>query len=32
VIELRARMKALTDTQVAKWRYMFEKLDAELMK
>ena len=32
VLELRARMKALTDTQVAKWRYMFEKLDAELTK
>jgi hypothetical protein len=32
MLELRARMKALTDTQAAKWRYMFEKLDAELAK
>jgi hypothetical protein len=32
MLELRARMKALADTQAAKWRYMFEKLDAELMK
>jgi hypothetical protein len=32
MLELRARMKALADTQAAKWRYMFEKLDAELAK
>jgi hypothetical protein len=28
--ELRARMKVLVDTQSAKWRYMFEKLNAAL--
>jgi len=32
LIELRARMKLLVDTQSAKWIYMFEKLDAELAK
>lgn len=32
MLELRARMKALADTQAAKWGYMFEKLDAELAK
>lgn len=30
--ELRASMKALVDTQKAKWSYMFEKLDKELAK
>ncbi len=32
LLELRARMKLLVDTQSAKWSYMFEKLDAELAK
>jgi hypothetical protein len=32
LIELRARMKVLVDTQTAKWSYMFEKLNAELAK
>jgi len=32
LLELRARMKALVDTQTAKWSYMFGKLDAELSK
>jgi hypothetical protein len=32
LLELRARMKMLVDTQVAKWSYMFGKLDAELAK
>lgn len=32
LLELRARMKLLVDTQTAKWSYMFEKLDAELAK
>ncbi len=30
LLELRARMKVLVDTQTAKWTYMFEKLDAAL--
>ncbi len=30
MVELRARMKLLVDTQSAKWVYMFQKLDAEL--
>lgn len=30
--ELRATMKALVDTQKAKWAYMFEKIEAELRK
>lgn len=30
LLELRARMKVLVDTQNAKWTYMFEKLDAAL--
>jgi hypothetical protein len=30
IVELRARMKMLVDTQSAKWSYMFQKLDAEL--
>jgi hypothetical protein len=32
LLELRARMKVLVDTQTEKWSYMFEKLDAELAK
>jgi hypothetical protein len=32
LLELRARMKMLVDTQTAKWSYMFEKLNAELAK
>jgi hypothetical protein len=32
LLELRARMKMLVDTQTAKWSYMFEKLSAELAK
>lgn len=32
LLELRARMKVLVDTQTAKWAYMFGKLDAELAK
>lgn len=32
LLELRARMKILVDTQTAKWAYMFEKLNAELAK
>ena len=32
LLELRARMKLLVDTQTAKWSYMFEKIDAELAK
>ena len=32
LLELRARMKMLVDTQTAKWSYMFEKIDAELAK
>ncbi|MFT3731157.1 MAG: hypothetical protein QM780_06990 [Hyphomicrobium sp.] len=30
MVELRARMKLLVDTQSAKWNYMFQKLDGEL--
>ncbi|MET0408066.1 MAG: hypothetical protein ABW006_06820, partial [Hyphomicrobium sp.] len=30
MLELRARMKALVETQSAKWSYMIQKLDAEL--
>ena len=30
MLELRARMKVLVETQTAKWTYMFEKLDAAL--
>ncbi len=30
LLELRARMKVLVETQTAKWTYMFEKLDAAL--
>ena len=32
LLELRARMKMLVDTQTEKWHYMFGKLDAELAK
>ena len=32
LLELRARMKVLVDTQIAKWSYMFEKLNTELAK
>jgi hypothetical protein len=32
LLELRARMKLLVDTQTAKWSYMFGKLDGELAK
>ena len=30
LLELRACMKVLVDTQTAKWAYMFQKIDAEL--
>ena len=32
LVELRARMKVLVETQTAKWIYMFGKIDAELVK
>ena len=32
LLELRARMKILVETQSQKWTYMFEKLDGELWK
>lgn len=32
LLELRARMKMLVDTQTAKWEYMFDKLNTELAK
>lgn len=32
LLELRARMKVLVDTQTAKWSYMFEKIETELWK
>lgn len=32
LLELRARMKQLVDTQTAKWAYMFEKIETELWK
>ena len=32
LLELRARMKVLVETQTLKWTYMFEKLDGELWK
>lgn len=32
LLELRARMKVLVETQIAKWSYMFSKIDAELGK
>jgi hypothetical protein len=30
MVELRARMRSLVETQTAKWTYMFQKLDAAL--
>ena len=32
LLELRARMKVLVDTQTQKWTHMFEKIDSELWK
>lgn len=32
LLELRARMRVLVETQTAKWTYMFGKIDAELAK
>jgi len=32
LLELRARLKVLVDTQNAKWSYMFEKIETELWK
>lgn len=32
LLELRARMNVLVETQTAKWTYMFEKIDAEMAK
>lgn len=32
LLELRARMKLLVDTQTAKWVYMFEKIGGELAR
>ena len=32
LLELRARMKLLVDTQSEKWTYMFEKIETELWK
>ena len=32
LLELRARMKVLVETQTSKWTYMFEKIDTELWK
>ena len=32
LLDLRARMKTLVDTQTAKWTYMFEKIETELNK
>ena len=32
LLELRARMKLLVDTQSSKWSYMFGKIEAELWK
>ncbi len=32
LLELRARMSILVDTQTGKWSYMFGKLDAEIAK
>lgn len=32
LLELRARMRVLVETQTAKWSYMFGKIDAELAK
>ena len=32
LLELRAAMKALVETQRTKWAYMFDKLDKELSR
>lgn len=32
LLELRARLRVLVDTQNAKWTYMFQKLETELWK
>lgn len=32
LVELKARMKVLVETQTAKWTYMFGKIDGELAK
>ena len=32
LLELRARMKVLVETQTQKWTHMFEKIDSELWK
>ncbi len=32
LLELRARMTLLVDTQTSKWAYMFEKIETELWK
>jgi hypothetical protein len=32
LLELRARMRLLVETQTSKWSYMFEKIEAELWK
>jgi hypothetical protein len=32
LLELRARMKLLVDTQTSKWTYMFDKIETELWK
>jgi hypothetical protein len=32
LLELRAQMKVLVETQTSKWAYMFQKLDTELWK
>lgn len=32
LLELRARMKTLVETQTTKWTYMFDKLETELKK
>jgi hypothetical protein len=32
LLELRARMKVLVDTQTSKWAYMFDKIETELWK
>src|SRR5262245_25371313 len=32
LVELRATMRALVETQKAKWAYMFERIEAELRK
>ena len=32
LLELRARMTVLVETQTSKWSYMFEKIETELWK